>query len=452
MHDALTGLPNRTRLRQVGERALRAAAVDGPGRDRAVALLLIDLDRFKEINDTLGHAYGDVVLVAVAQRLSAVVPAGATTARLSGDEFALLLPACAGEDAALETAQRVHAALQRPVQVEGVLLSVEASVGVVVASPGQDDVGKLLQHADIAMYAAKERGSGVCLYGPEFDVHNAERLNLLGELRRAVEEGELVLHYQPKVSLSGEPVDAVEALVRWQHPQRGLLAPDVFIPLAERTALVHPLTRHVVDAALQQCARWRAAGRVVRVAVNVSARNLCDDSLAPDVAAMLRRWGVPASCLELEMTESAILADPARARSVLQDLADLGVTLAIDDFGAGYTSLGLVKDLPVHTLKIDRSFVSAMGADGADAFIVRSLVDLGHHLGLSIVAEGVEDRCTADLLVALGCDVAQGYLYSRPLPAAQLEAWLDTAGLDAQRPLVPATPSRPRRESLPSAP
>ncbi|GAA4983774.1 bifunctional diguanylate cyclase/phosphodiesterase [Kineococcus glutinatus] len=421
LHDALTGLPNRTLLQQRTGEALRAAADGGA----PVALLLVDLDRFKEINDTLGHHYGDVVLVAVAERLHQVVGREGTVARLSGDEFAVLLPARA--EAALRIAEEVHAALVAPVEVDGAFLGVEASIGVVDGDPGLDDVGTLFRHADIAMYAAKGRGLGVCRYAPDLDGHSAERLRLLGELRRAVDEGELVLHYQPKVSLPGERVEGAEALVRWQHPRHGLLFPDAFIPLAERTALIRPLTRWVVDAALRQCRSWLDSGRVLRVAVNVSARNLSDDRLADDVAELLQRWGVPASCLELEMTESAILADPARARAVLERLAALGVVLSVDDFGAGYTSLGHLKNLPVHVLKVDRSFVAAMGTDRSDALIVRSIVELGHNLGLRTVAEGVEDRDTAERLAALGCDEGQGYLWSRPLPAAQFERWVDAA-------------------------
>jgi EAL domain-containing protein (putative c-di-GMP-specific phosphodiesterase class I) len=265
----------------------------------------------------------------------------------------------------------------------------------------------------------------VCVYDSELNDHSPERLGLLGELRRAIDNGELVLHFQPKVAVPGEQVCGVEALVRWQHPERGLIPPASFIPLAERTPLIRPLTRYVLDAALEQCARWQAAGRQLHVAVNISARNLLDEGFVDEVLEQLVRWRVPAPCLELEVTESAIMAEPERARAILSRLAEVGITLSIDDFGAGYTSLAHLKDLPVHQLKIDRSFVARMTADRSNALIVRSVVELGHNLGLTTVAEGVEDRPTLDRLGELGCDVAQGFYLCRPLPAAQLEAWFD---------------------------
>jgi EAL domain-containing protein (putative c-di-GMP-specific phosphodiesterase class I) len=275
------------------------------------------------------------------------------------------------------------------------------------------------------MYSAKDRGLGVCLYDASLNDHSPERLGLLGQLRRAIDTGELVLHFQPKVALPGADVCGVEALVRWEHPERGLVPPGDFIPLAERTPLIRPLTRYVLDAALEQCARWRDAGRALTVAVNVSARNLLDEHFVEEVQELLARWRVPASGLELEVTESAITADPDRARRILTRLADCGVTLSIDDFGAGYTSLAQLKDLPVHQLKIDRSFVARMAADPSNALIVRSVVELGHNLGLTTVAEGVEDEATCDSLGAMGCDVAQGYYVCRPMAAESLEAWFD---------------------------
>ncbi|MDP9430586.1 MAG: EAL domain-containing protein [Actinomycetota bacterium] len=275
------------------------------------------------------------------------------------------------------------------------------------------------------MYSAKDRGLGVCVYDVSLNEHSPERLGLLGQLRRAIDNRELVLHFQPKVALPGVGVCGVEALVRWQHPQRGLIPPGEFIPLGERTPLIRPLTRYVVDAALEQCARWHDAGRSLAVAVNVSARNLLDEHFVDEVQELLAHWRVPASCLELEVTESAIMADPDRARRILTRLAECGVTLSIDDFGAGYTSLAQLKDLPVHQLKIDRSFVAPMTEDPGNALIVRSVVELGHNLGLTTVAEGVEDEATYDSLSAMGCDVAQGYYVCRPMPAEQLEVWFD---------------------------
>ncbi len=424
LHDALTGLPNRTLLRQQAEAALDGAT---PG---SVALVLIDLDRFKEINDTLGHAHGDVVLQAVAERLCGAVRGSDTVARLGGDEFAVLLPGVEGAAAAEDLATRALTALEGGVEADGISVDVEASIGIAIAGEGTD-VESLLRNADIAMYSAKDRSLGVCVYGDELDDHSPERLGLLGDLRRAIDAGELVLHWQPKVSLPGGEVHGVEALLRWHHPERGVIPPGVFIPAAERTPVIRPLTRYVLDAAVAQCARWRAAGRELDVAVNVSARNLLDDRFVDDVLEVLARWDVPASSLELEVTESAIMADPARAQLILGRLAAVGVTLSIDDFGAGYTSLSHLKDLPVHQLKIDRSFVTSMTTDRSDALIVRSVVELARNLGLTTVAEGVEDRATLERLGDLGCDVAQGYLVSRPLPAEQLEVWLDRARVTA---------------------
>ncbi|NEK59218.1 EAL domain-containing protein [Geodermatophilus sabuli] len=418
LHDALTGLPNRTLLRQRGEAALDA---DGPS-----ALMLIDLDRFKEINDTLGHAHGDLVLQVVSARLRETVRAADTVARLGGDEFAILLPAVGDAATALELAARALAAMEAPIEADGVFLDVDASIGIALSGEHGTDVETLLQNADIAMYSAKDRGLGVCVYDADLNEHSPERLGLLGELKRAIDTGELVLHYQPKVGLPGEDVRGVEALVRWEHPQRGTVPPAVFIPLAERTPLIRPLTRYVIDAALQQCAQWLAEGRSLHVAVNISARNLLDERFVDDVLEALARSQVPAHFLELEVTESAIMADPTRARAILGRLADLGITLSIDDFGAGYTSLAHLKDLPVHRLKIDRSFVSSMATDPSNALIVRSIVELGHNLGLSTVAEGVEDQDTWELLGRLGCDVAQGYHLCRPQPADVLAAWFDS--------------------------
>ncbi|GAB3349068.1 putative bifunctional diguanylate cyclase/phosphodiesterase [Modestobacter lapidis] len=427
LHDGLTGLPNRTLLAERATAAL--ATTDGdPG---PLALMLIDLDRFKEINDTLGHAYGDAVLRAVATRLQDTVRATDTVARLGGDEFAILLPAVAGAEAALELAARAQAAMEGSIEVDGVFLDVDASIGIALADGHGSDVDGLLQNADIAMYVAKERGLGVCVYDDALNDHSPERLGLLGDLRRAIDAGELVLHFQPKVAMPGSAVSGVEALVRWQHPQRGMIPPASFIPLAERTPLIRPLTRYVLSAALEQCARWRAAGRTLTVAVNISARNLLDERFVDDVTELLVRWQVPAGCLELELTESAIMADPDRAQEILTRLADVGITLSIDDFGAGYTSLAHLKGLPVHQLKIDRTFVAEMAADHRDADIVRSIVELGHNLGLTTVAEGIEDQVTWDRLSDLGCDVAQGYFMCRPLPADQLERWFDSVSAPA---------------------
>lgn len=446
LRDPLTGLPNR---RAMGERV--DALLSGSAPDAApITLLLIDLDRFKEINDTLGHRYGDRVLEVLAGRLGGCVPASATVARLGGDEFAILLPDVDDVASALAVAATVQATMDTNVDAHGIFLDVDASIGIALGE-GDMDAQALLRHADIAMYRAKSRGTGVCVYDEDIDEHSREQLALLGELRGALDAGDLVLHFQPKLALADGRLCGVEALVRWQHPVLGLLPPAQFVPVAERTALIHPLTRYVLSAALAECRRWHDAGRELHVAVNVSVRNLLDDAFLADVTGLLAAWGVPARCLELEVTESAIMADPGRARLMLAAFADLGVTLSIDDFGAGYTSLAHLTRLPVHTVKIDRSLVARMVAEPTDAVVVRSVIELAHHLGLTTVAEGVEDAATRDRLAALGCDVAQGYLFSRPVPAADLAGWVtgpDHARAERQRTVTAVRPSlRPCPES-----
>ena len=421
LHDTLTQLPNRALLADRFDQALRAGQRDGT----ATGLLLIDLDRFKEINDTFGHHYGDALLTQVGPRLTAALREVDTVARLGGDEFAVLLPDIASVQDVVAVAEKLQAALETPFHVEGVDLDVEASIGLVLSGEHGSDAATLLQRADIAMYVAKTQNLGVSVYDPTIDGHSPAKLALLGDLRRALERGELVLHYQPKVSISTGEVVGAEALVRWQHPGRGLLFPDTFIPLAEHTGLIGPLTRHVVSSALAQARVWADAGRPlpVSVSVNLSARNLLDERLPTQVAELLTLHGVPARLLELEVTESAIMTEPARAQRLLEALAALGVRLSIDDFGAGYTSLGQLKTLPITELKIDKSFVMTMTEDRSNALIVHSVVDLGHNLGLTLVAEGVETQQALGALSGLGCDVAQGYHLSRPATAAAFDLW-----------------------------
>ncbi len=411
--DALTGLANRVLLKQRTDEALH----EGP-----VALVLFDLDRFKEVNDTLGHHVGDRLLQVVAERLTLAVRACDTVARLGGDEFALVLPLPQDAASAVETAERLRAALSEPIILEGLLLDVGASAGVAVSPEHGTDVEVLLQHADVAMYLAKESGS-VELYDAGRDRHTPSRLSMLGELRRALETDELELHYQPEVALADGVVVGVEALVRWRHPVRGLVPPDDFVPLAERSGLVHALTAWVVDAALRQVAVWQEQGLPMRLAVNVTVKDLCGDGLALEVERALRRHGVPAEQLRLEVTEGSLLADPVRAAGTLRRLAELGVTLSLDDFGTGYSSLAHLRRLPVREIKVDRSFVHTMD-DSRDYAVVRSVVDLGHGLGMTVVAEGVEDARTFHRLAEMGCDVAQGWFISKALPADELTPWL----------------------------
>jgi diguanylate cyclase (GGDEF)-like protein/PAS domain S-box-containing protein len=418
LHDPLTGLPNRGLLAERFERALRAATQNGT----TIALLLIDLDRFKEVNDTFGHKYGDQLLRQIGHRFAAVVREDDTVARIGGDEFAILVPNVTVAVATGIARSLLHA-LGPSFEVEGVDLEVDASIGVVVSGEHGADAETLLQHADVAMYVAKRRNIGVFAYNPDIDGYSPERLALLGDLRRALELHELVLHYQPKVSVSTGEVVGAEALVRWQHPTHGLLFPDAFIPTAEHTGLIGPLTSYILDAALAQAKIWADAGRPLLVSVNLSGRNLLDEQLPDEVAGLLVAHGVSASLLELEVTESAIVLDPVRARRSLERLSDLGVRLSIDDFGAGYTSLGQLKTLPVDELKIDRSFVMTMTTDARDALIVHSVIELGQNLGLSIVAEGVETAEALSTLRGFGCDIAQGYYLARPAPVETFDAW-----------------------------
>jgi diguanylate cyclase (GGDEF)-like protein len=418
LYDALTGLPNRALLADRFEQALRTGRRDGS----ATGLLLIDLDRFKEINDTLGHQFGDRVLAQIGTRLAGAVPEMGTVARLGGDEFAVVLPAAEGIEGAIAVARLLGTTLAEPFDLDGVDLLVEASIGVVISGIHGDDSATLLQRADVAMYAAKNQGGGVAAYDVNSDQHTTERLALLGQLRRGMALGELFLDYQPKVSLCTGSVTGVEALVRWQHPLRGLVPPGEFIPIAEHTALIVPLTHFVLDTALAQARAWADAGHRIPVAVNISARNLLDESFARQVYELLRRHQIAGDLLELEVTESAIMLKPNTVSHVLHQLRDLGVRIAIDDFGAGYTSLGQLKNLPISGLKIDKSFVLNMHKHDV-AVIVRSVIELGHNLGLSVVAEGVETAAAAIALSGYRCDIAQGYHLCRPLAPDAFLSW-----------------------------
>jgi len=421
-HDSLTGLPNRALLHE----RITAALGDAPDAPRPLALLLLDLNHFKEINDALGHERGDALLRVAADRLRGVVRAGDTVARLGGDEFAVLLP---GADAAgaARVADTIRASLDAPLQVEGQLLRVGASVGIALAPVHGTDGMTLLRRADMAMDTAKRGRLGQALYDPAQDQHSPERLALIGELRDAIERGELTLHYQPQVDLKSGHVCGVEALVRWPHPVHGLIPPDRFIPLAEQTGLIAPLTDWVLAEAIRQGRKWQRAGLLLGVSVNLSMWNLHDPALPERVAALLREHGLSPAWLRLELTESALMADTDRAMDVLARLSALGVRLAVDDFGSGYSSLAYLKTLPVDELKIDKGFVREMATDATDAAIVASTVALGHALGLRVVAEGIEDRATWDLLAGMGCDVAQGYHIARPLPPDALARWLREA-------------------------
>jgi diguanylate cyclase (GGDEF)-like protein len=425
LHDNLTGLPNRVLFQQ---RLADLLARQRPG-DPQIAVMLIDLDRFKEINDTLGHATGDLLLQEVAARLLGGVPDRVTVARLGGDEFALLDPAQSGPEGAVAMARSLREELHRPFAYQDLDLEVSATVGVAVAPSHGRDASTLLRRADVAMYAAKNTALGVAAYGENLDEHSPRKLALVGELRSVIDNEGLALHYQPKVDMATGWVIGVEALVRWPHPVEGLIPPDEFIPIAERTGLIGPMTDFVLRSALAQCRRWEETGQHLSVAVNLSARSLLDADLVDDIARALRQSGVDPSMLVLEITETNVMSDAEYALRVLNRLSAMGVKLAIDDFGTGYSSLAYLKRLPVDEVKIDKSFVLNMQHDDNDAVIVRSIIDLARNLGLRVVAEGVETTGAWDALRDMGCDIAQGYVISRPLPTDQLDAWLETVAL-----------------------
>jgi diguanylate cyclase (GGDEF)-like protein len=424
LHDALTNLPNRRLFRD----RVNQAVVSARRSRTPVAVMLLDLDRFKEVNDTLGHHIGDLLLQQVATRLQETLREGDTIARLGGDEYAVLLPVVSGATAAEAVAEKLVQALETPFTIRSWTFDIDASIGIAVSPEHGDTVDALMQRADVAMYVAKEGRTGFELYSADRDRHSPRRLALLGDLRRAIDDhNSLVLHYQPKADMRTGGIRGVEALLRWNHPEHGTIPPDEFIPLAEHTGLIRPVTLFVLDEALAQCRRWNDSGVRVGMAVNLSVRNLYDPSFADEVAGLLRKWQVPASQLELEITESVIMADPMRAMAVLARLSELGVGLSLDDFGVGYSSLAYLKRLPVTEIKIDKSFVMNISHDESDAMIVRSTIGLARSLGMRVVAEGVETEATWTRLVSLGCDVAQGFYLCRPKPAEELTAWLATA-------------------------
>jgi diguanylate cyclase (GGDEF)-like protein len=392
-----------------------------------LSLLLMDLDRFKEVNDTLGHHAGDLLLQQVAIRLRGALRQADTIARLGGDEFAVILPDtdATGVTTVVENLRR---RLQAPYSVENQPVVVGASIGVAHSPTHGDEADTLMRRADVAMYVAKRMQNQLSVYAPEQDQHSPGRLSLAAELRAAIDNSQLELFYQPKAELATGRVLSVEALVRWRHPQRGLVPPDDFIPLAEQSGQVRALSRWVLNAALRQARAWDHLGRNIGVAVNLSMRDLHDTGLPETVASLLRTWAVRPATLTIEITESTLMADPAQAMEIVRRLSAMGVNIAIDDFGTGYSSLSYLKRLAVNELKVDRSFVRNVVSDAHDVAIVRSTISLAHELGLEVVAEGIEDQPTWDLLATLGCDTAQGYLISRPLPAPEFNRWMAESG------------------------
>ena len=417
LHDDLTGLANRT---QFGARVDEALAGDD-GRRPALAVFFIDLERFKEVNDTLGHDWGNELLTVVAGRLQSVVGPGELVARLGGDEFGVLSERATDDGSALELAGRLHDAISQPCEIAGVSLEVEGSIGVALAPIHGTTRDELLRRADIAMYAAKRVGAPH-VFSPALDDHSPVRLAMTGELRRAIERRELVVLYQPQVDLRQGIVRSVEALLRWRHPTRGFLGPETFLEAAERSGLMRAVTAYVLEESLPRLREWRESGLQIDLAVNVSDRDLADGRFPDEIARLLGVHAVDPAWLELEITESLLLSDRVRTSRMLERLVGQGVRIAIDDFGVGYSSLGQLKTLPASVLKIDRSFVLGMDSDRSDEAIVSSTIDLAHRLGLQVVAEGIETFEHVDRLRAAACDIGQGHLLGRPMPARDIAA------------------------------
>jgi diguanylate cyclase (GGDEF)-like protein len=426
-HDSLTGLPNREALQESLQ-----AAVQGLRRGEHAAVLLVDLDRFKEVNDSLGHDAGDDLLKDIAAGLLQVAE-DASVSRLGGDEFALVLGGTT-PDQAVRLGHAVRRCIEAPHAIRGIPVSIDASIGIALAPDDGTDVGQLIRRADVAMYAAKRARAGVVRYEAESDLNDAGKLVLMTELRAAVEWGELEVHYQPIVAAESGVLRSVEALVRWRHPSKGLLMPAAFLPLAAHTRLVIDLNRYVLREAARQCAIWRRHGSDLGVAVNMTVLDLLRRSFASDVEATLRSVGLPPSALTIEITEDAFVQEPDRVLRTLDELRALGVRVAIDDFGTGYSSLGYLRELPVDVLKIDRSFVSDLPDSGASEAIVAATIELAHRLGVSVVAEGVEDEGQYDRLDELGCDLIQGFVVSPPVPAATMAAMMEEASRPAEEP------------------
>lgn len=420
-HDELTGLPNRARLHDMAH----AAIVSAQAKAQKLAMMLIDLDRFKEVNDTLGHATGDKLLQQIALHLDSLLRSrGAQLYRLGGDEFAVLIPNVNGTEDVLSLAEKIHLRLRHPTEVEGTTLELGGSIGVSLFPLHGDNSHSLLRCADVAMYKAKTESSRTVVYTVEQDAHSPRRLSMMGELGTAIRENQLVLYYQPRIDIASKKCLGCEALLRWQHPRIGLVPPGEFIPLAEMSDLIQPLGLWVLENAIKQAKIWHEQGLSLVVSVNLSARNLLDLVFPQQIEILLQKYAVPPHLLEIEITESTLIGDPERALQIINRIHSLGVTFAIDDFGTGYSSLSYLKRLPIHTLKIDRSFISDMLTDEQDLVIVKSTLGLAHSFALAVVAEGVEDLPTLEMLKGLCCEQAQGFYISRPVPAADFDVWL----------------------------
>jgi diguanylate cyclase (GGDEF)-like protein len=419
-HDQLTDLPNRVLLRDRLDQAIHV----GMREDRKLALFILDLDGFKEVNDTLGHYSGDRLLKHVALRLRAVVRGSDTLSRLGGDEFAILLPVIKENSDVIVVLKKIQNAFQTPFMLDGLKLEVQASIGVAVFPDHGTDVDTIMQRADVAMYAAKQNNQGYIIYSTDYDKHSPRRLTLMGELRQAIDNDELLLHFQPKINIRTNTVTGAEALVRWQHPQHGFMSPDEFIPLAERTGLIKPLSMWVLKRAIEQALIWHGNKLKLNIAINISPSTLHDMELPDAITGLLASYTLAPHHITFEITEGSIIKDPARALEILTRLANMGIRISIDDFGTGYSSLAYLKKMPASEVKIDKSFVLDMLENENDAAIVRATIDLAHNLGMKVVAEGVENKETADCLAELGCDILQGFYFSKPLAPREFLNWI----------------------------
>ncbi len=425
MHDKLTSLPNRPLLIERATHALQIAK----RQHFNCCLLVMDLNDFKDINDALGHQIGDLMLQEVASRFKHCLRNSDTLARLGGDEFAALLLNTNAEQAQV-VAKKLHKALLQPFELGGNTLSVGISIGITEFPEHGEDVLSLLRRADVAMYHAKHKKLSYSIYNPLLDEHSIERLALLNDLNHAIKEGGLELYYQPQVLTAGDGLPSLEALIRWTHPQKGLVFPDRFIPMAEDSGLITPMTWWVMETAVAQCAAWHKAGLPVNVSINFSAHCLQETDVAERVEECIKRHALPDNALVLEITESMIMEDPHQASTVLLKIDAMKVDVAIDDFGTGHSSLAYLKHLLVDELKIDRSFVMGMHEHDNDEIIVRTAINMAHSMGLRVVGEGVEDRKSWDALTAMGCERIQGYFISRPLPVDQITRWLEAFSQD----------------------
>jgi diguanylate cyclase (GGDEF)-like protein len=418
-HDSLTDLPNRVLLCDRLEQAISNAHRS----QQILAFIILDLDRFKEINDTLGHFNGDRLLKQVAARLQRVVRGSDTLARLGGDEFGILLPAINRSDDIYTVIKKIQKVFKSPFRMEGLTLDVQASIGGVLYPEHGKDIDTIMQRADVAMYVAKQDNRGFSIYTTKMDKHSPKRLTMMGELRQAFDRNELELYYQPKISVHKDRISGVEALVRWNHAVHGLMTPNEFIPLAERSGLIKQLTWWVLQNALAQAVLWHEKGIAIGVAVNISPFILLDPELPEAIIGLLSSYKLPEGTLTLEITETSVLKDPDLALEILLRLADMGIIISIDDYGTGYSSLSYLRKMPASEVKIDKSFVIDMLKNDNDAVIVRATIDLAHNLGMKVVAEGVENKETAARLKELNCDILQGYYFSRPLTIEAFTKW-----------------------------